>query len=92
MYTTEHFGFRLSITRAAPKRIKPCRRKLPIYPASIGEFTIGQLQQILNEIHRWPYKPTHIFGFNDETYIVRIIRSDSDGPPEDDPRADKWVG
>lgn len=47
-------------------------------PLTVGYLTIGQLLYILTEIQRNYLTDHHVFSFNKETFIVRVVKDDTE--------------
>lgn len=71
--------------RTYKERIKVGRER----PASLGYFTIGQLLYILTYIQQNYLAEYHVFHFNKETFIVRIISDEVSEQSETIPTTDQ---
>lgn len=51
----------------------------PVQPATLGDLTIGELFQILNQVQQHPYKEKHSFIFGWKRLQVTVYQDTEEG-------------
>lgn len=51
--------------------------KMPEYPATLGDFTLGEIKRILMTIYDQPLRDQHLFTIRGQKYIVDVYKAGS---------------